>query len=681
MFRLKHILINLIVILIIIFGIQILQSKESVSPEFKNLKSTVQYIGDVECAACHPDIYNSFIKTGMGRSFYPSESAEIIEDFQNNEPVYDAKNNFYYTASLVNDKMVQIEYRLNQNGDKIYERSKMVDYIIGSGNHNRTYLSIQNGFITELPLTWYSDQKKWDLSPGYYSNNMRFSRPIVEKCMHCHNSFTDYEPLAQNKYNTPLPHGIGCERCHGPGQLHVQSRIEKMNDQKGKIDYTIVNPKHLPFQEQLDVCQQCHLQGEISVFKQGKQSSDFRPGMLLSHVKSIFMDSSSDSNEFRIASHAERLAKSACFKESASLTCITCHNPHVPVQDHSQRSFNKHCVSCHELNVLSLTNSVANHRLGADCIQCHMPQGNTADIPHVNFTDHKIQISQSSTIVKKPDKSYSYKKPKELTNYFLETDRDANVQKGIAYIRYYESRHEHKDYLQLAISLLENNLINKVHHISGWYHLARAYHLLGNLRKAESAYQQTIKYDSTHVLANAQLGILNLESDKLEQANYFFRRSINFYSYIPVVWNNLGQTLILSDSASAAFAAYTQAITLDPDYANAYNNRGEILLYKQNNTGKAKVNFLSCLAIEPDNIFALHNMSNVSIVEKEWDSAKKFALLALEIDSGFIPSYGTLSTIFQHSGNIDQARAALLKILELDPNNPDAIKILETFAD
>ena len=120
---------------------------------------------------------------------------------------------------------------------------------------------------------------------------------------------------------------------------------------------------------------------------------------------------------------------------------------------------------------------------------------------------------------------------------------------------------------------------------------------------------------------------------------------------------------------------------MDPDYANAYNNRGEILLYKQNNTGKAKVNFLSCLAIEPDNIFALHNMSNVSIVEKEWDSAKKFALLALEIDSGFIPSYGTLSTIFQHSGNIDQARAALLKILELDPNNPDAIKILETFAD
>jgi tetratricopeptide (TPR) repeat protein len=617
----------------------------------------------------------------MGRSFYLPESAGIIEDFQNNEPVYDPKNNFYYIASRSDGEMVQTEYRLNKTGTKIHERSKAADYIIGSGNHNRTYLSIQNGFITELPLTWYSDQKKWDLSPGYHSNNMRFSRPIVEECMHCHNSFTDYEQLTQNKYNTPLPHGIGCERCHGPGQLHVQSRIDKVNNQKGEIDYTIVNPSHLPFQEQLDVCQQCHLQGEISVFKQGKQSNDFRPGMLLSHVKSIFMDSSSDSNEFRIASHAERLAKSACFKESTSLTCITCHNPHVPVQDHSQHSFNKHCVSCHELNALSLTNSIANHRPGADCIQCHMPQGNTADIPHVNFTDHKIQISNPPAIIQKTNKKHNVKKPLELMNYFREKGGDANVQKGIAYVRYYESRHEHKKYLELAVTLFENNLINSVQHISGWYHLGRAYHLLEDLGKAESAYQQTIKFDSTHVLANAQLGILNLESEKPEQAHYFFRRSINHNSDIPVVWNNFGQSLMLSDSTASALTAYDQAITLNPDYATAYNNSGEILLYKQNEIDKAKVNFLSCLKIEPDNIYALHNMSNISIIEGEWQNAKQFAKRALDVDTNFVPSYGTLSTVYQHFGKIDQAREVLLKILDIEPNNADAIKILETFAD
>jgi len=680
MFSLKNLLISLVVFLVIFFGKQIFQPKKSTRSEFKNLNPSIKYVGDEECAACHDDIYNSFIKTGMGRSFYPSESAEVIENYDNNNPVYDSKNNYYYLSSIVNDKIVQTEYRLNKSGTKIHERSKVVDYIIGSGNHNRTYLTMQNGFITELPLTWYSDKKKWDLSPGYHSNNMRFSRPIVEECMHCHNSFTDYEPLTPNKYNAPLPSGIGCERCHGPGQLHVKSRIDNVNNQKGEIDFTIVNPTHLPFQEQLDVCQQCHLQGEISVFKQGKQSNDFRPGMLLSHVKSIFMDLSPDSNEFRIASHAERLAKSACFKESTTLTCITCHNPHVPVKDYRRQSFNKRCISCHELKMMSLKNGSANHRPAADCVRCHMPQGNTADIPHVNFTDHKIQIIKSS-LSKKTGKNGSYKKPIELTNYFRETGGYADVQKGIAYIRFYESRHEHKNYLELAVALLENNLINSEQYISGWYHLGRAYHLLGDLEKAESAYQQTIKLDSAHVLANAQLGILNLESEKLEQADYYFSRSINHNSDIPVVWNNFGQSLMLSDSIASALTAYDRAIKLNPDYATAYNNKGEILLYKQNEIEKAKVNFLSCLKIDPDNVYALHNMSNISIVEGEWKNAMQYAKRALDIDTNFVPSYGTLSTVYQRFGKIDQARDVLLKILDIEPNNADAIKILETISD
>jgi tetratricopeptide (TPR) repeat protein len=127
--------------------------------------------------------------------------------------------------------------------------------------------------------------------------------------------------------------------------------------------------------------------------------------------------------------------------------------------------------------------------------------------------------------------------------------------------------------------------------------------------------------------------------------------------------------------------AYDQAITLNPDYATAYNNSGEILLYKQNEIDKAKVKFLSCLKIEPDNIYALHNMSNISIIEGEWQNAKQFAKRALDVDTNFVPSYGTLSTVYQHFGKIDQAREVLLKILDIEPNNADAIKILETFAD
>ena len=56
------------------------------------------------------------------------------------------------------------------------------------------------------------------------------------------------------------------------------------------VDRTIVNPAHLSSELQMDVCLQCHLQGEISVFKTGKSSSDFRPGMRLKDIKTVFIE-------------------------------------------------------------------------------------------------------------------------------------------------------------------------------------------------------------------------------------------------------------------------------------------------------------------------------------------------------------------------------------------------------
>ena len=176
----RHLFI-LLTFAIMFVGLLFTRPNRSTIPYYKNLDSSVQYIGDEECAACHADIYNSFIRTGMGRSFYPAGNAEAIEDFKNNAPNYDANNNFFYKASLQEGNIIQTEYRINAAGEKIHELNRRADYVIGSGNHNRTYVTIQNGFVKELPLTWYVDKKKWDLSPGYHTTNMRFFRPIVEE--------------------------------------------------------------------------------------------------------------------------------------------------------------------------------------------------------------------------------------------------------------------------------------------------------------------------------------------------------------------------------------------------------------------------------------------------------------------------------------------------------------------
>ena len=89
------------------------------------------------------------------------------------------------------------------------------------------------------------------------------------ECMSCHNAYPSNVEGSLNKYHS-LPEGIDCERCHGPGELHVKEKMSGVIIDTSKyIDYSIVNPKKLEKDLQFDVCSRCHLQG-TTVLKNGK---------------------------------------------------------------------------------------------------------------------------------------------------------------------------------------------------------------------------------------------------------------------------------------------------------------------------------------------------------------------------------------------------------------------------
>jgi len=134
-----------------------------------------------------------------------------------------------------------------------------MQYATGSGTAGYTYFAEQNGRYYQLPLSWYVQPSTWDFNPGYAENNQRFDRVLNNRCAFCHNSYPEPVAFSQRKYGRVLQ-PIGCERCHGPGQRHVEERLADP-EMAGAIDYSIVNPAHLPLDRQLDVCQQCHLPG------------------------------------------------------------------------------------------------------------------------------------------------------------------------------------------------------------------------------------------------------------------------------------------------------------------------------------------------------------------------------------------------------------------------------------
>jgi Flp pilus assembly protein TadD len=447
--------------------------------QYAALTQAVHYTGDTTCANCHKAISHSYHKTGMGRSWYRPSPQEQIEQFGRQHVVHDPHKDLSYWAYWEQDSLYIEEFRLHR-GDTVHRRRERVDYIVGSGHQTRSYILARNGYLYEAPITWYVAKKAWDLSPGYSGgHNSRFSRPIGEECMACHNGPSGHVSGTLNRYRR-VARGISCEQCHGPGSAHVEKmRAGKMVNVEDEIDYSIVNPAKLPVQKQFDVCQQCHLQG---VNVHGPDTLDFRPGMRITQAREIFLEQKPDQNAFGIASHANRLKASPCFKGSdGELTCTTCHDPHEPINEKPREHYSTICQDCHgpqhEQPRCSAPMAQRRQR-NYDCAACHMPKGNTSDIPHVNFTDHYIRVVDSSQQQQRPKPL-----PPEAVLRCMTSDDPGAHALGLAYLKFYEGNRQDRAFLDVAQQ-----------HLGGQNALATAklYYFLGQYEQALTAAEQAI---------------------------------------------------------------------------------------------------------------------------------------------------------------------------------------------
>jgi tetratricopeptide (TPR) repeat protein len=688
----KHILLGVggVVLLAIVFS-SILRKKSSASRPheiaaptslaFLNLAAEVEYVGDEECATCHSPIYRTFKQTGMGRSFYRPTPENVIEDYGGNNRVIDPRSGLSYQMYRQGGDFYQLEYRLDENDRIVHGLGRKVDYIIGSGNHNRTYITGENGFLFEMPVTWYSEKKIWDLSPGYHGRNLRFSRPIAPECMNCHNSYAEHVEPSENRYRA-IPMGIGCERCHGPGELHVDKWYRSKGGKRlddDKTDSTIVNPRRLPVDLQMDVCRQCHLQGDMSVLKEGKKETAFRPGMRLRDVKSVYIRDQVPAGDFRIASHGARISLSGCFTESGGrLVCTFCHNPHEPVQTVARSFFNRKCLDCHALSALTPTGKNVDHRDLADCVACHMRQGATSDILHVNFTDHWIrkEIKSLSTIAADSLLRQDDGQAIVLRDFFDEQDSAAGLRLGIAYVKYFESRHGNASYLNRAVPLLEDGLRRQPEHQRGLYHLAMAYLHLRRFEDAEEKFKSLISLAPEHALAHFQLGEVLQKLGRHDEAIASYRESLSIFPDNAKAQNNLGNILAALGKTDDAVAAYQRALQIQPSYATAYNNLGDLYFYTRHDADAARKCFEKALRLDPNFAAALHNLGNVYLRAGDEEQALKSFQQALEIEPGLAAAHGNLALIYQRQGRREEAIHHLRKVLDIDPDDARARDLL-----
>jgi Flp pilus assembly protein TadD len=193
-----------------------------------------------------------------------------------------------------------------------------------------------------------------------------------------------------NRYEPPVfqGHAIGCERCHGPGALHVEAAGRSADPGR-----SIVNPADLTPTLRESVCQQCHLQGWFRFPRAGRDSFDFRPGLPLHRFLAAFVREEADPDRLELIGQVEQMESSRCFRASGGeLGCISCHDPHrLPPPAAKAEYYRGRCLECHGRRGCALPAAERRSRgPGEDCVACHMPRPAVADIPHTVTTDHRI---------------------------------------------------------------------------------------------------------------------------------------------------------------------------------------------------------------------------------------------------------------------------------------------------
>lgn len=629
-------LVNIFLILCLLWQCNLPFSENEQSPPeiYLNHHDTVRYVGMKECIECHYEIYQSYMQTGMGRSFgvaSPDRSASVIGE---DSIVFDSHKNLYYKPFWSGDTLKIKEYRLS-NGIEVYKRTETVHYIVGSGNHTNSHIYMSGDYAYQVPFTYYTQDGRFDLPPGFEDGaNSRFSRKIGLECISCHNAFPGFVMGSENKYNF-VPSGIDCERCHGPGEIHVaQKRKGFQVDTSKYVDYSIVNPRRLSEKLQTDVCARCHLQGTM-VLKPGKSFFDFKPGMHLSDVMDVFMPLYEGGREdFIMASQYERMTQSQCYIGSdRGFNCVSCHNPHISTRETPQENYLKVCMSCHSSPKKECSADVAlRESQNNNCIHCHMPRSGSIDIPHVSVHDHKISIPRSE------EEMQQEKVFKGL--FALNNPQSDPLTIARAYLHEYETIEPIPSYLDSAYHYLSraNKDGSKYHfHATINYHFLKNDHLFitrfvqeTGIRRILDTLLVSISYDNADAWTAYRIGQAFENLNNILIAEHFYRKSTELAQFKLDFQNKYGTSLVLRSKYSEAKKVFNAILEEDIHFVQAWVNLGYLLM-KMNNLTEAEKMLRQALSLDPDNVRGLLNMAVVYINTERQEEAKDFVSRVLQL--------------------------------------------------
>ncbi len=678
-----------------------------------SLAAANTYVDPALCAQCHAGKARTYSQTGMARAFYRMTPEKAVEDFKSGLPFHHAASDTYFNMFERGGKYFQRRWQVGFDGRETNVEEKQIDFVLGSGNHSRTYLhQTPRGTLQQLPLAWYSEKGGyWAMNPGYDTADYGGSTRVIHyECMFCHNGYPripegHQEAGAEAQYVEPLPQGIDCQRCHGPGRQHVEA-AQTPNATPQQIRAAIVNPARLSPEREMEVCLQCHLETTSRLLPHALQRFDrgpfsYIPGQALAEFRLSFDMAQGKNSDFEVAHAGYRLRESQCFLKSAGkLRCTTCHDPHdIPLGESATAHYNSVCQSCHPVS----PQTRAEHDAGANCVACHMPLRRTDDAVHIVMTDHRIVrrkpagdlLADKPEVHESPATSYRGEVVPYYTSKALPSANDS----------LYVALAQITDRSNLAAGLTRlAGLIDRLHPAQpGFYSgLGEGYRSAGMNTQALAALEEAARRGPNSEIIALELGNALMESKQWPRAEAAFRTAARLRPGDAAAWGFLGWALWQQNKTVEAKNDLEKAIAIDPDDAGVHNNLASLLmgtgdlpgaekefrvalvinpgvaewqsnlamlLAVRGQTAEAGYHFQQSIRLNPASVSARLNYARALANANDMDGAEQQATAALALDPKLGPAHELLGSLLAAKGDAAGAVRELNSALSLNPES------------
>ncbi len=180
------------------------------------------FVGAARWQTCHPKEFNSQQQSRHAQTIKSKSELRTLP--WPGQPLVDLNNPRVIHAFQKAENTVKVEARVEH-----LTFSALVDYALGSNHQGRSFVGHDRmGQARELRISEYPSDPVWSRTSAHPARppgrdgylGRRISDESVRFCVHCHS--TNFRAVQQPTGRPEAgDHGIGCERCHGPGGHHV----------------------------------------------------------------------------------------------------------------------------------------------------------------------------------------------------------------------------------------------------------------------------------------------------------------------------------------------------------------------------------------------------------------------------------------------------------------------------